>query len=92
MISGKGKYLIESGWRMAGIKSAIHLGSKNLVLCDPFHDINPLVDEKTTESQQLRAICGLISEEKQIGYPRKFDERQCCFRLVAVYFQSLEEN
>ena len=35
---------------------------------DPFHNINPLIDGNTAESQQLQAICGLTLAEKQIGY------------------------
>ena len=68
MTSSKGKNIIESGWRAAGITDAIRLGSKNLPPFDPFHEIDPLLDDNTTESQQLQAICGLTLEEKQIGY------------------------
>ena len=63
----KGKHIIESGWRAAGITDAICLGSKNLPVIDPFHDIDRLLDGSTAESQQLQAICGLTLAEKHIG-------------------------
>ena len=51
MITVKGKHIIESGWRAAGITNAIRLGNKNLHAIDPFHDIDPLLDGNTGESQ-----------------------------------------
>ena len=66
----KGKYIIEIGWRAAGITDAIYLGSKSLPAIDPFHDIDSLLNGSTAESQQLQAICGLTLAEKQIGYSR----------------------
>ena len=68
MTTAKGKYIIESGWRAAGITDAIRLGSKSLPAVDLFHDIDPLLDGNTTESQLLQAIYGLTLEGKQIGY------------------------
>ena len=53
MTTVKGKHVIESGWRAAGITNAIRLASKNLPATDPFHDIDPLLDGNTAESQQL---------------------------------------
>ena len=53
-------------WRAARITDAIRLGSKNLPPIDPFHDIDPLLDDNTTESQQLQAICGLTLEENRL--------------------------
>ena len=73
MTTVKGKHIIESGWRAAGINDAIRLGNKNFPAIDPFHDIDPLLDGNTTESQQLQAICGLTLVEKQIGYSRTVD-------------------
>ena len=73
MTTVKGKYIIKSDWRVAGITNTICLGSKNLPAIDPFHDINPLLDGNTAESQQLQAICLLTLVEKQIGYSRTVD-------------------
>lgn len=69
MTSVKGKEIIASGWRSAGITDAIRLGTKELPPIDPFHDIDPLVfgGEK---SNQLQSICNLSLEEKKIGYSR----------------------
>ena len=64
MITVKGKHIIESGWRAAGITNAIRFGNKNLHAIDPFHDIDPLLDGNTGESQQLQAVRGLTSAEK----------------------------
>ena len=51
MTTVKGNHIIESGWRGAGTTSAIRLSSKNLPAIDPFHDIDPLLDGITAESQ-----------------------------------------
>ena len=59
----KGKHIVEIGWGAAGITDAIRLGSKNLPAIDPFHDIDPFLDENTAESQQLQTICGLTLAE-----------------------------
>eukprot|EP00794_Sanderia_malayensis_P013334 gene13334-14712_t len=46
MTSAKGKEIISSGWRAAGIKDAVRLGLKNLPTIDPFHDIDPLLSSE----------------------------------------------
>ena len=57
----KGKEIIASGWRAAGITDAISFGSKELPPIDPFHDIDPLIFE-AEESNQLQSICNLSIE------------------------------
>ena len=68
----KGKEIIASGWRAAGITDVIRLGTKELPPIDPFHDIDPLIFE-TEESNQLQSICNLSIEERKIGYSRSED-------------------
>ena len=93
MTSSKGKNITESGWRAAGITGAICLGSKNLPPIDPFHEIDPLLDDNTTESQQLQAICGLTLEEKQIGYsPAINDEASDDSDWERSAFDAFEES
>ena len=63
MTTVKGKHIIGSFWRAAGITDAIRLSSKNLTAIDPFHDIDPLLDGSIAESQQLQAICRLSTKQ-----------------------------
>lgn len=74
MTTSKGKSIIESGWRAAGITDAIQLGSKNLPPIDPFQEIDPLCESSPVENQQLQSVCGLTLEEKQIGYSERTDD------------------
>ena len=100
MTTSKGKSIIESGWRTAGITDAIRLGRKNLPLIDPFHEISPLLEENAVENQQLQAVCAITSEEKQIGYStwlddeenedKKSDDEECDFVLEMSAFDAFE--
>lgn len=74
MTTSKGKSIIESGWRAAGITDAIQLGSKNLPPIDPFQEIDPLCESSPVENQQLQSVCVLTLEEKQIGYSERADD------------------
>ena len=45
MTTDEGKDVILSGWRAAGITKTLENGSDSLEPLDPFHDIDPLVEE-----------------------------------------------
>lgn len=55
MTSEKGKEIILSGWRAAGISDAIRLGILGLPTIDPFEDLDPLVqqDENLGEIREI---------------------------------------
>ena len=55
MTSEKGKEIILSGWRAAGISDAIRLGILGLPSIDPFEDLDPLVqqDEDLGEIREI---------------------------------------
>ena len=56
MTTGEGKKNIESGWRAASIQNAVKLGLKNLPTADPFSDIDLMVDDPRSDSQNLDAL------------------------------------
>ena len=74
MTSSKGETIIESGWRAAGISDAIRLGTKNLPPIDPFHEIDPLLQNGLPEAQLVEAVCDLTIEERQLGHSPNEDD------------------
>ena len=56
MTTGEGKKNIESEWRAASIQNAVKLGLKNLPTTDPFSDIDLMVDDPRSDSQNLDAL------------------------------------
>ena len=54
-------YII-NGWKTAGIHDALQLGSSNLPNIDPFHDIDPLVEDGVPIETNLEAVCQLEKE------------------------------
>lgn len=62
----KGKDIITSGQRAAGITDAINLRTKNLPPIYMLHDIDLLLFE-VKETNILQSICRLSEEGKKIG-------------------------
>ena len=64
MATSKGKEIIHSGWKAAGISDAVKLGSSKLPPIDPFHDIDPMLgDESESSNRHLLALCDVTTEE-----------------------------
>ena len=71
MTTGEVKKNIESGWRAAGIQDAVKLGLKNLPTVDPYSDIDLMLDDSTSDGQNLDALCGMSEEEISVAYLRE---------------------
>ena len=67
----KGKNIIMSGWKSAGIPVAIRTGSANLESLDPFSDIDPLISEVTHEKNINTAE--INEEERETFFNPAFD-------------------
>ena len=66
---------IVNGWKAPGIYDAIRLGLDKLPSMDPFHEIDPLVDEDVTlVASNLNALCQLNEKELDV-YRRVTDEQ-----------------
>ena len=64
MTTSKGKEIIDSGWKAAGIPDAVKLGSSKLPPTDPFQDIDPMLgDESESSNRHLLAVCDVTAEE-----------------------------
>ena len=64
MTTSKGKEIIDSGWKAAGISDAVKLGSSNLPPIDPFNDIDPILPtEGEMGNQHLLPISDISPEE-----------------------------
>lgn len=61
----RGKEIIGSGWKNAGIFDALELGSTKLPSIDPFQDIDPMLsnDVKQSDDNHLLAICDVTADE-----------------------------
>ena len=67
MTTSKGKEIIDSGWKAAGISDAVKLGSSKLLPIDPFHDIDPMLgDESESSNRHLLALCDVTAEEFEL--------------------------
>ena len=67
MTTSKGKEIIDSGWKAAGISDAVKLGSSKLPPIDPFHDIDPMLgDESESINRHLLALCDVTAEEFEL--------------------------
>ena len=67
MTTSKGKEIIDSGWKAAGISDAIKLSSSNLPPIDPFHDIDPMLGDKSDcNNRHLLALCDVTAEEFEL--------------------------
>ena len=76
MTTDKGKEIIESGWRAAGILDALKLGLEKLPSIDPFSDIAPMLnDDDQSNEVTLLALCDVTAEEfVALGGPAHDDE------------------
>jgi hypothetical protein len=65
MSTSKGKGIIDSGWKSAGIFDALELGSSKMPSIDPFQDIDPMLsnDVDQSDDNHLLAICDVTVEE-----------------------------
>ena len=68
MTISKGKEIIASGWKAAGIFDAIKLGSAKMPPIDPFHDIDPMLgdDIEQLDDCHLLAICDVTPDEFEL--------------------------
>ena len=65
MSTPKGKEVIDSGWKSAGIFDAFELGLSKMPSIDPFQDIDPMLsnDVEQSDDSHLLAICDVAVEE-----------------------------
>ena len=67
MTTSKGKEIIDSGWKAAGIFDAVKLGSSKLSPIDPFHNKDlMLCDESESSNCHLLTLCDVTAEEFQL--------------------------
>ena len=65
--TSKGKEIIDSRWKAAGISDAVKLGSSKLLPIDPFHDIDPMLgDESESSNHHLMALCDVTVQEFEL--------------------------
>ena len=63
MTTSKGKEIINSGWKAAGISDAVKLDSSKLPPTDPLHDIDVMLgDESESSNRHLLALCDVPAE------------------------------
>ena len=77
MTSAEGKIIIINGWKTAGIHDALQLGSSNLPNIDPFHDIDPLVEDGVPIETNLEAVCQLEKEQLDCFVTRQEEDDIC---------------
>ena len=63
--SSEGLSIIENGWKSSGIYDAIRLGLENLPKLDPYHDIDPLVEENNEQGSNINLdkVCNLSNAQ-----------------------------
>ena len=72
MATSKGKEIIDSEWKAAGISDAVKLGLSKLPPTDPFHNIDPMLgDESGSSDWHLLALCDVTAEEFELLRGRK---------------------
>ena len=65
--NSKGKEIIDSGWKAAGISDAVKLSSSKLPRIDPFHNIDPMLgDQSESSNRHLLALCDVTAEEFEL--------------------------
>ena len=70
--SVEGKEVILNGWKAAGIYDAIRVGIGKLPVMDPYHDIDPLVNESNIPvDTNLEAVYELNQDHLHLFYTRK---------------------
>ena len=76
MTTSKGKEIINSGWKAAGISDALELGSNKMPSIDPFDDIDPMLSHGNEQSDDchLLAVCDVSAEQFEELCGRKIQE------------------
>ena len=70
--SAEGKKIILNGWKATGIYDAIRLGIGKLPTVDPYHDIDPLVNESNIPvAKNLEAVCLLNQDQLDLFHTRE---------------------
>ena len=70
--SAEGKEVILNGWKAAGIYDAIRVGIGKLPAMDPYHDIDPLVNESNIPvDTNLEAVYQVNQDHLHLFYTRK---------------------
>ena len=64
MTTTAGKNIILSGWKSAGIMEALQAGTDGLELLDPFHDIDPLMEQEDEPNLIFSATANQIAVSK----------------------------
>ena len=67
MTTSKGKEIINSRWKAAGISDTVKLGSSKVPPINPFLDIDPMLgDESESSNRHLLALCDVTAEEFEL--------------------------
>ena len=67
MTTSKGKEMIDSRWKAAGISDAVKLGSSKLPPIVLLHDIDPMLgDESESSNRHLLALCDVMAKEFEL--------------------------
>ena len=76
MTTSKGKEIINSGWKGAGISDALELGSSKMPSIDPFDDIDPMLSDcnEQCDDRHLLAVCDVSAEQFEALCSRKIQE------------------
>ena len=84
MTTSKGKEIIDSGWKAAGIADAINLGLSKLPPIDQFNDIDPILEgQSDTGNQHFLPIADISPDEFEI---------LCGIRSVTLANDSSDED
>ena len=85
MTTSKGKEIIDSGWKAAGIADAINLGLSQLPPIDPFNDIDPILEGQSDTGNQHFLPIADISPDDEF-------EILCGIRSVTLANDSSDED
>ena len=70
--SAEGKEVILNGWKAASIYDAIRLGIGKMPPMDPYHDIDPLVNEiDIAVATNLEAVCQLNQDQLDLFHTKR---------------------
>ena len=64
-----GKNIILSGWKSAGIIEALQAGTDGLESLNPFHDIDPLIEQEGERNLIFSATANQIADLKSKYQP-----------------------
>ena len=69
MTTTAGRNIILSGWKSAGIMEALQTGTDGLESLDPFHDIDPLIEQENERYLVFSAMTNQIAVLKSKYQP-----------------------